>query len=284
VQSILLAASLAVVSADGAAGNLFVRISAGFEVIVDGASAGMSSADQGGALISNLAPGQHKVIVRSSDGREGTFAVSINEGETTSIDVSPLGLRRKLVTAAGDELSVVNVLCIPQGCSAQFRGATANATEEDIGFDSIPAGQHSLIVTRGKNSLRMRVDVPAGSIVTVQADFTSSSIRTVETRRRPVRVQVAEANDALTPLPVPAYWKSAIRGVLPSGALVIDASLAQGNGVRVTVRVPSDRVGFSLIESLLSSTAFSAINAPSSPRRTQNGWVVDFIFYFPPAH
>lgn len=84
-------------------------------------------------------------------------------------------------------------------------------------------------------------------IVTVQADFTSSSIRTVETRRRPRRLQVAEANDALTPLQVPAYWKSAIRGVLPSGALVIDATLVQGNGVRVTIRVPSDTVGFSLM-------------------------------------
>lgn len=57
-------------STGGAAGNLFVRITPGFEVIVDGASAGMSTADQGGALISNLAPGKHKVIVRSSDGRE----------------------------------------------------------------------------------------------------------------------------------------------------------------------------------------------------------------------
>ncbi len=280
----LAAVLLAAAYGGDSGGRLFVHISPGFEVIVDGKSAGTSTADQGGILVGNLPPGSHRIIVRSADGREGSFAVSIVEGQTTNIDVSPLGLRRKLATTTNDDAGILRVVSVPRDCSVQFRGASMNKNDDELVFDAIPPGRYPLVVARGKATLSMDVDVPTGMIVTVQADFKAGKIWTTDTRRRTRRVQVAEANDALTPLLIPPYWKSAIRSVLPSGVFVVLATPVLPNGVKVTMRVPSGEVGYSLIESVVNSTAFSSVSAPAAPRREQNGWVVDFIFYFPLSH
>ena len=94
---------------------------------------------------------------------------------------------------------------------------------------------------------------------------------------------MAEANDALATLVVPAYWKTAIRSVLPAGVAVVQALTVEPNGVRATLRVPSNEVGMALIQSLEGSTTFSRITIPVVPRKEQNSWLVDFTFYFPPT-
>ena len=87
----------------------------------------------------------------------------------------------------------------------------------------------------------------------------------------------------MSTLAIPPHWKTAIRGTLPAGAPIVNASIVEGNGVKVAVRVPTNDVGLSLIRSLGASTAFSKITAPDAPRRERIGWVVDFIFYFAPG-
>jgi hypothetical protein len=109
-------------------------------------------------------------------------------------------------------------------------------------------------------------------------------IQTIETRRRARRIEVAEANDALTSLPVPPHWKTAIRGTLPAGASIVNATTVADNGIKVTLRIPSEEVGYSLLESLQSSTAFSGIRATSAPRRESIGWLFDLNFYFAAGH
>src|SRR5438874_7242459 len=94
MRALMTAIFFAVTAAGGPGGTLFVRVSPGFEILVDGASAGLSTADEGGKLVKNLAAGAHHVVVRSSDGREGAFDISVMSGQTIDIAVSPLGLRR----------------------------------------------------------------------------------------------------------------------------------------------------------------------------------------------
>ncbi|HEY8848939.1 MAG TPA: hypothetical protein VIO12_06580 [Thermoanaerobaculia bacterium] len=268
----------AATAAGGPGGNLLVRISPGFEILVDGTSTGLSTADEGGKVVKNLVAGPHHVVVRSSDGREGAFDVSVTPGQTTDIAVSPLGLRRK-----ADDNGSLRVVSNPDDCTIRFRGPTTEKRGGDVTIDAIPPGRYSLTVAHESKTLRTD-DVPKGMVVTVQADFTSGMIQTIETRRRSRRIEVAEANDALTSLPVPPHWKTAVRGTLPAGASIVNATTVGDNGIKVTLRIPSEDVGYSLLESLQSSTAFSGIKAPSAPRREPIGWLFDLNFYFAAGH
>jgi hypothetical protein len=279
MRALMAAIIFAATAAGGPGGNLLVRISPGFEILVDGTSTGLSTADDGGKVVKNLVAGPHHVVVRSSDGREGAFDVSVTPGQTTDIAVSPLGLRRK-----ADDNGSLRVVSNPDDCTIRFRGTTTEKRGGDVTIDAIPPGRYPLTVAHESKTLRTDVDVPKGMVVTVQADFTSGMIQTIETRRRSRRIEVAEANDALTSLPVPPHWKTAIRGTLPAGASIVNATTVGDNGIKVTLRIPSEDVGYSLLESLQSSTAFSGIKAPSAPRREPIGWLFDLNFYFAAGH
>ena len=272
VKTLVAALFLAVVSGSQPPGRLFVHMSPGFEVIVDGAATGLTTADVGGKII-DVNPGSHHVVVRSSDGREGSFDVTIESGQTRDVTLSPLGLRRKLV--ASDEPSSLHIVCVPEDCSV-----TLGEKHTEMTVEAVPAGQYPLAVTRGTSTLRMNADIPANTIVTVEANFTAGTIRVTDSRRRARRLVLTEANDALTALAVPPQWKGAIRGALPAGIYIANASII-GNGVKVTMRVPSEDVAVSMIRGIARSNAFTNISVPSQPRREGTAWILDLIFDFP---
>jgi hypothetical protein len=166
-----------------------------------------------------------------------------------------------------------------------FRGVTKEQKHggDEVAIDVIPAGQYPLAVSRGTTMLRANVDIQKGMIISVEANFTSGTIRMVDSRRRARRVNVVEANDALTALAVPPQWKGAIRNALPAGIYIANASIA-GDGVKVSMRVPSEDVAVSMVRGIDKSTAFSKVSVPSAPHRDGNSWLIDLIFYFPTGH
>jgi hypothetical protein len=271
----LFALLLAVVSQLTTPGHLYVHMTPGFEVIVDGTSAGLTANDVGGKII-DLAPGRHRVAVRSPDGREGAFDVDIISGQTSDVSPSPLGLRRKLSTEG--EPGSLRVVCVPEDCSITFRDKDRMTNDDTL--ESVPAGRYPLTATRGAATLRTNVDVPSGMVVTLEANFTARTTRIVETHRRARHLTLAENNDALAGLNVPAFWKSAIRSSLPAGVTVYQAAEVE-NGIRATLHIPTPDVGYSFVQGLMESHSFSKIGA-STPRREQIGWVIDVAYYFPP--
>lgn len=249
--------------------RLYVHLDPGFDVIIDGVSRGPTTVQEGGKAL-QIAPGPHHVVVRSAEGREASFDVTIAPGETRDLTVSPLGLRKRLTPPAEGVAGALRVSCIPADCKVNFKPPV----------DAVPAGRFPLSVTRGSSTLQTDVDVPESTIVTVEANFSAGTIRVVDSHRRPRRLGVVEADDALRLLPVPSNWKSAIRGALPAG-IGIEAATTQGNAVKVTLRVPSANVGRSLLEAVDRSSAFVDVIAPSAPRADKTGWLFDLIFYFP---
>ena len=249
----------------------------GFEVIVDGTSVGMTANDVGGKIV-DLAPGRHRVAVRSPDGREGAFDIDILSGQTSDVSPSPLGLRKKLSTEG--EPGSLHVVCVPEDCSIVFRD-NDHMTNDDT-LETVPAGRYPLTATRGAATLHTNVDVPSGTVITLEANFTTRTTRIVETHRRARHLTLAESNDALAGLNVPAFWKSAIRSSLPAGVTVYQAMAVDQNGIRATLHIPTPDVGYSFVEGLMESHAFSKIGA-STPRREQIGWVIDVAYYFPPS-
>ena len=277
MKTLLLGLLLATAAEAQSTGRLFLHMVPGFEVVVDGTSNGVTTADVAGKIV-DLPPGAHHVVVRSTDGREGAFNVVIAEGQTKDVALSPLGLRKKLPTEEGEPGSL-RLVCVPEECSASFREKDHLTNDDTI--ESIPAGRYPLVATQGSRTLKTNVDIASGMVITVEANFTTGAIRVAETKRRARHLTVAEVNDALSPLSVPSYWKSAIRGTLPAGVSVVQATPVGANGIRVTMRVPSDEVGYALIESFVNSNAFVKITLPNAPRKEQSSWLVDFTFYFP---
>ena len=181
---------LAVVSQLSTPGHLFVHMNSGFEVIVDGTSAGLTADDVGGRIV-DLAPGRHRVVVRSPDGREGAFDIEVVSGQTSDVSPSPLGLRRKL--SSDGEPGSLHVVCVPEDCSILFRDKDQMTNDDTL--ETVPAGRYPLVATRGTLALRTNVEVPAGTVVTLEANFNTRTTRITETHRRARRLVVAEAND-----------------------------------------------------------------------------------------
>lgn len=266
VIAVLLLATAAY--AAGPQAKLFIHITPGFEVLVDGMSYGPTTAEEGGKLLL-INPGAHHVVVRSAEGREGAFDVTLASGESRDVTLSPLGLRKKLATSAEESAGALRVNCVPQDCTVTFKPPA----------DAVPPGRYPLVVTRGTSMLRTDLDIPEATIVTVEANFNAGTIRTIDTRRRPHKLAVAEANDALSRLAVPPHWKNAIRSALPSG-VGIDSAIGFENGVRVTLRLSSADVARSMIRSITSSRAFASVSA-GDLRKDKSDVIFDVDFVFP---
>ena len=276
ILSLLLLPAVALAQPNGA---LFLHLRGGYHVVVDGNDTGVTT-DEVGGKVTPMSPGKHHVVVRSPEGREAQLDVTIAPGMTSDVTLSPLGFRKPV--PASDEPGALHVLCVPNDCSVMFRDKD-KMTHDDT-LDAIPPGRYPMIVTHGTSTLRTDVDIPSSTAVTVEANFNTRTTRVVDTKHRARKLIVAEQNDALAYLNIPGYWKSAIRSALPAGVTVYQATAVGANGVRATLRVPSDDVGWALIESFENSTQFSRIVLPAAPRRELNAVVVDFTFYFPPNH
>lgn len=275
IATLLLATS----TSSGSVGVVFVHIPPGYEVILDGKSAGLSTAKDEGKVIKGVAAGVHSVIVRTSDGREAKASVSVAKGQTTDVNISPLGFRR-LNKGVEDESGAVKLTSVPDGAVAQINGLTReNAGGSEITFDPIPAGRYVLTLTTagGAKKITSDVDVPRASLVTI--DARGGALKFVDAKLRPRKLLINEANDSLTRLDVPGHWKTAIRSALPATVSILDA-ISVGDGVKVRLKVPSDRMGHALFSSLQSSSSFESVVMTSYPRKEQIGWVIDLAFYF----
>ena len=276
ILALLLLPAVALAQPNGA---LFLHLKGGYHVLVDGRDTGATT-DEAGGKVTPISPGKHHVVVRSPEGREAQFDVTISPGLTSDITLSPLGFRKPVPVT--DDPGALHVICVPDDCSVMFRDKDKMANDDTL--DAIPPGRYPLTATHGASTLRTDIEIPAATIVTFEANFNTRTTRIIDTKHRARKLVVAEQNDALAYLNVPGYWKSAIRSALPAGVTVYQATAVGANGIRATLRVPSDDVGWALIEAFENSTQFSRIVLPAAPRRELNAVVVDFTFYFPPNH
>lgn len=282
MQALIVALLLATVSGSQQAGRLYVHVTPGLQILIDGIDVGTSNAAEGGKMIRGVVPGTHRVVVRSPDGREAAFNVAITEGQTTDANVSPLGFRKLNRAPDVDDSGLVRVTSIPTDSIVEFHGVTReNHDGSELTFDAVPAGRYPITVTQSGKAVRADVDVPKGSIVTVEVNFKSATIRTTDTKPRPRRLQIAEPNDPLRMLNVSSQWKTAIRTALPNTVSIVGAT-ATGNQVKVRLKVPDDKMVAPLLRSLSSSSGFADVEYGSYPHREESGWVVDFIFTFAP--
>lgn len=278
MKALIAALLLAVASSSQQGGRVHVHVTPGMQVLVDDVAMGLTTPEEGGKVV-KVAAGPHRVTLRTQDGRETSVKISVADGQTTDVNISPLGFR-KLNRPAEDDNGVLRVTSIPADAMVDFHGVTReNHDGTELTFDAIPPGRYPLTVTHNGKTVHMDIDIPKSSIVTADVNFRASAIRIAETKARPRRMQVNEANDPLTRLNVPGHWKTAIRSALPATVFVLDA-VAMQEGVTVLLRVPSDSMADALLYSLESSDAFTRVAYASRPHREQSGWTVGFSFYF----
>ena len=277
MQALVLALLLATATGQPG-GRLYVHTTPGLQIVIDGTAVGVT--EDGGKLIKDVPPGPHHVVIRTDDGREASFNVNILSGQTSEVNVSPLGFR-KLNRTDEDESGILRVTSLPTDSLVEVHGMTReNHDGSELTFDAIPAGRHAITVTHEGKALRSQIDVPKSSIVTVSVNFDRGTIATTDSRPRPRKLAVNDPNDALRMLNIPPQWKTAIRSALPATVAILDA-YSEGNAVKVRLKVPSDEMARALLQSLDSSSSFADVRFGSYPHREQTGWVVDFIFYFP---
>jgi hypothetical protein len=284
MKVLVFAVLLATASGSSSVGSLYVRVqTAGLQIFIDGVAIGTSTAAEGGKLVRNVPVGQHRVVIRTEDGREAAFNVNIGRDVQSDVTVSPLGFRKLNRAPDTDESSMLRITSIPLEATIEFRGATLqNHDSHEMTLENIPPGKYPLVISQSGKAIRADVDIPKTSVVSLDVDSKASVFRVTDTKPRPRRLQINEANDALRYLNIPSNWKTAIRTALPNTISILDA-WASGNAVKVRVKVPSEKMVEPLLESLVSSSAFSGVYYGSAPRPQGDGWVVDFVFRFAPS-
>jgi hypothetical protein len=284
MKMLVFAVLLATASGSTPMGSLYVRVQAsGLQILIDGVAVGTSTADEGGKLVRNVPVGQHHVVIRAEDGREAAFNVNIGRDTQSDVTVSPLGFRKLNHAPDSDESSMLHLTSIPLEATIEFRGATLqNHDSHEMTLENIPPGKYPLVISQSGKAIRSDVDIPKASVVSLDVDTKASVFRVTDTKPRPRRLQINEANDALRMLSIPPHWKTAIRTALPNTISILDA-WASGDQVKVRMKVPSERMVAPLLRSLSSSSAFEDVYYGSTPRREGDGWVVDFVFKFAPS-
>jgi hypothetical protein len=120
-------------------GALHLLVESGFEVVIDGRSAGYTSDAASGLLLDYVPTGEHDVVLKSPDGATVPLKVLIADGELTTLQVSTLGLHARhplgksgatvVVSAQADDLEPLE---LPQN----WKRAIASALVTGIHVES----------------------------------------------------------------------------------------------------------------------------------------------------
>src|SRR5436190_21400368 len=84
-------------------GSIQVMVEPGATVFLDGRQTGVSTSAMGGFSIEEVPVGDHEVTIRTSYGGGVSKRVMVNQGQTTTITISSLGLRSR---TRGDDATI----------------------------------------------------------------------------------------------------------------------------------------------------------------------------------
>lgn len=216
------------------AGAIHVLVEPGDTIELDGREAGVSSMAAGGLLITNVAAGEHEIVVRTPTGGHASAKVNVTEGNTSTVQISSLGLRIR--TRGNDSTVEVDVTPVSATCDLLAGNDEITAAPAELRLDHVRPGPQRVALRCGEKHAASDLDIPAAKIVTVQANFEKHTLRIVHARERVTALVVPTAADAIMRLDLPFAWKRAIAAALPPG-LKPNSVARKGNlSVEVTFR------------------------------------------------
>jgi hypothetical protein len=255
-------------------GELVIVSDAGLDVLIDGAHYGVTNP---GGIVLQVPEGDRKVTIRSANGGENTFDVAISSAHSTELRVSSLGLRRLLKRPQTGGIEVRNA----QGCTASADNFGGTVSGSDVIINSLPVGDHALVVTCGDRVIRKSVPVRMGYLVSFELDRNARTLRNAGEQKMSLSIDVAE-NSAIAQAAVPADWKRALSRIIVSGVRIEGVVQLSVDRMRVVAYARDLRAAYEFQSRLNSAQDIAKVETCRTLKR-QDGYAVDATLkMFPP--
>jgi hypothetical protein len=256
-------------------GELQVLADPGLDVLIDGTHYGVTGP---GGIVLSVPEGQRKVTVRSSNGAENTFQVTISSMTPAELRVSALGLKRPLKRPQTGGVAIRKAT----GCSASSGTFSAENSGGDLYLSSLPVGDHTIVVNCGDRTVRTTASVKVGYLTTFDLDRNARTLRRTGEERMSLSVEVLE-NSAIAQSSIPADWKRALSRITVPGVRVEGAVQLSVDRMRVVAYAKDIRSASQYQYRLQNAQDIQKVESCRTTKR-QDGYGVDAILrMFPVA-
>jgi hypothetical protein len=263
-------ALLAVVTPLSATGTIWIHTEPGVTVYLDGLEAGVTTRQQGGLRIHDVATGQHELALEIPGGGSTTVVTYVRARRTTDVRVSSLALRGSLRSrSSAIEIRLTNA---GPGCVAAVGDKQESMTAETVTIDDIPAGIHEVVIACGGRSLARDVRVPPGRTLVIGADLEASEVRLLGDRPRVTQLFVDQSvSGRIAALPGAA--RRVLMGLLARSPRVrlVGLDVLSERAVNARFEMPDRRVAGDFAERLEETPGVQEITL--SPPRVTRGRV-----------
>lgn len=205
-------------------GTIQVFVDPGFEIFLDSRPMGTSAGR--GLQISDVAPGDHVVTVKTPWGTSLSQKVNVLEGQILAVPIAALGLRTR---PRGDESTVVMqpVKTTAATCDLAMGAAHVTGKPAELQLDHVPSGPYRATLTCGSKSAAMDMTLAPGRVITLQADLSAGRMKVVADDSRITQMKVRTAEDVIMAMSLPMTWRKAIVSSLTPGVSI--SSITQQN-------------------------------------------------------
>ena len=151
-------------------GTGYIQITAepGVQVFLDGVPKGVSSADQGGLILTGVAPGKHQLKVSKEEFQPQEVTVTVEAGKVLEHKVQPFAPMLEIVqrgSSARPQTGSLLIQSLPVGCKITMGalGVSGQEKEQDeMEFGKVPAGTYSATFSALGKSVSHTFEITAG--------------------------------------------------------------------------------------------------------------------------
>lgn len=213
-------------------GTIQVFVDPGFEIFLDSKPMGTSAGR--GLQISDVAPGEHIISVKTPWGTSLSQKVNVLEGEILAVPIAALGLRTR---PRGDESTVVvqPFKTTAATCELAMGAARVTGKPAELQLDHVPSGPVRATLRCGSKTAAMDLTLAPGRLLTLQADLPSGKLKVVGDESRITQMKVRTAEDIIMAMSLPMTWKKVIIASLTPGVSI--SSITQQGDRAVTISV-----------------------------------------------
>lgn len=238
----------------------------GDEVFIDARSVGLSSDAAGGLLLEGVPAGEHDVLIVTPTGARTNFKLNVFDGQMTTITLSSLGLRGGKRRGEDSTVELQTPITESSRCELAVGSAQLAGAKDDLRIEHLSPGKYHVTVTCGSRAAGADVDIPAGTITTVAADFVAGKLKVADQRARVTNMAVASPSDLIMKFDLPLTWRRAIIAALVPGIHVEAATRDRGMITIASVTTPNRMTMYDFLSRLERMDAINTVwVAGSSP-------------------
>jgi hypothetical protein len=204
-------------------GVIYVRVEPGITIQLDGQQVGQSNTRDGGLWIRSVRPGKHRLTFLIPTGGSAEAEAVVVGGQTVTVSVSALALRASTRRQRSDV--EVRVESDAYKCIVDFADRNEIITSpRSVVLQNVTTGSQKVSVDCGGEKLSKTFVIPAGRVVTLEANFRTKSFAMVQDKTRVKDLVVKSTRDLLVEAEIPPDAKRLLLSAIRPGLELLSVS------------------------------------------------------------